>query len=82
METIAFIWSLWLCRHDKVFNDKNSSTLHVIYRAIDTLRLWSSLQRLEDRDLFTEVCARLEATMRNTFSQQGWPHRLRISVPV
>jgi hypothetical protein len=24
--TIAFIWSQWLCRNDKVFNDKNSST--------------------------------------------------------
>jgi hypothetical protein len=34
-----------------VFNDKNSSILQVIYRAIGTLRLWSSLQRLEDRDL-------------------------------
>jgi hypothetical protein len=24
---IAFIWSLWLCRNDKVFNDKTSSIL-------------------------------------------------------
>jgi hypothetical protein len=24
---IVFIWSLWLCRNDKVFNDKNSSIL-------------------------------------------------------
>jgi hypothetical protein len=54
-----------------VFNDENSSILQVIYRAIDTLRSWSSLQRLEDRDLFTEVCARLEATARDTFSQHG-----------
>jgi hypothetical protein len=36
---ITFIWSLWLCRNDKVFNDKNSSILQVIYRAIGTLRL-------------------------------------------
>jgi hypothetical protein len=54
---IAFIWLLWLCGNDKVFNDKKSSILRVIYRAISTLRLWSSLQRLEDRDLFMEVCA-------------------------
>jgi hypothetical protein len=27
---IAFIWSLWLCRNDKVFIDKNSSILQVI----------------------------------------------------
>jgi hypothetical protein len=56
---IVFIWSLWLCRNDKVFNDKNYSILQVIYRAIGTLRLWSSLQRLQDRDLYTEVCVRL-----------------------
>jgi hypothetical protein len=29
---IAIIWSLWLYRNDKVFNDKNSSLLKVIYR--------------------------------------------------
>jgi hypothetical protein len=71
VEAIAFIWSLWLCRNDIVFNNKNSSILQVIYRAIGTLRLWSSLQRLEDRDLFMELCARLEATARDTFSQHG-----------
>jgi hypothetical protein len=54
---IAFIWSLWLCRNDKVFNDKNSFILQVIYRAIGTLRLWLSLQRPQDRDLYTEICA-------------------------
>jgi hypothetical protein len=64
---IAFIWSLWLYRNDKVFNDKQSSMLQVIYRGISRLRLWSSLQRVEDRDLFTKVCARLEATTRDTF---------------
>jgi hypothetical protein len=79
VRAIAFIWSLWLYRNDKVFNDKNSSILEVIiYRAIGTLHLWSTLQRLQDRDLYTEVCTRLEATARDTFSQHGWPHSLRI----
>jgi hypothetical protein len=64
--------------NDKVFDDKNSSILQVIYRVIGTLRLWSSLQRPQDRDLYMEVCARLEATARDTFSQHGWPHSLRI----
>jgi hypothetical protein len=73
---------LWLCRNDKIFNDKNSSILQVIYRAIGILRLWSSLQRLEDHDLFTKVYARLEPTARDTFSQHGWPHSLRIDAPV
>jgi hypothetical protein len=36
---IAIIWSLWLCRNDKVFNDKNCSLLQVIYRCTGTLRL-------------------------------------------
>jgi hypothetical protein len=79
---IAFIWSLWLRRNNKVFNDKNSSILQVIYRASNTLCLWSPLQRLEDRDLFTEVYVRLEATTRDTFSQHGWPHSLRIAAAV
>jgi hypothetical protein len=82
MEAITFIWSLWLCRNDKVFNDKNSSIMQVIYRAISTLRLWSPLQRLEDHDLYTEVCARLEAMARDTFSQYGWSHSLRIGAVV
>jgi hypothetical protein len=79
---IAFIWSLWLCRNDKVFNDKQSSILQVIYRGISTLRLWSSLQRVEDRDLFTKVCSRLKVTARDTFSHHEWPHSLRIGSSV
>ena len=55
---LAIIWSLWLCRNDKVFNDKLSSPLQVIYRGTGTLRSRLYLQRVEHRDLFTEVCAR------------------------
>jgi hypothetical protein len=75
---LAVIWSLWLCRNDKVFNNKMSSPLQVIYRCTGTLRLWSSLQRVEHRGLFTEVYARLENTARDTFSLHGWQHNLRI----
>jgi hypothetical protein len=64
---IAFIWSLWLCRNDKVFSDKKSSILQVIYRGINTLRLCSSFLWVEDHDLFTEICARLKATARDIF---------------
>jgi hypothetical protein len=38
---MVLIWSLWLCRNDKVFDDKSSSLLQVIYRCTVTLRLWS-----------------------------------------
>jgi hypothetical protein len=78
VEAIAFIWSLWLCRNDK----KNSSILQVIYRAISTLHVWSSLQRLEDRHLYMEVCAWLKAMVRDTFSQDECPYNLRIGAAV
>jgi hypothetical protein len=64
---LAVVWSLWLCINDKVFNNKPSSPLQVIYRCIGTLHLWSSLQRVEHQDLFTEVCTRLETTTMDTF---------------
>jgi hypothetical protein len=77
----AVVWSLWLCRNDKVFNNKNCSLLQVIYRYTSILRLWSPLQRMENRDLFMEVCTRLKDTARDTFSLHGWPHNLQIGPP-
>jgi hypothetical protein len=68
---MALIWSLWLCRNDKVFNNKNCSLLQVIYRYTRTLRVWSQLHRLEDHDLFMEVCTILEDTARHLFSLHG-----------
>jgi hypothetical protein len=79
---LAVIWSLWLCRNDKVFNDKNSSLMQVIYRSTAMLRLWSPLQRLEDRDLFMEVSTRLENSAKEFIIQHGWLHSLRIAAPL
>jgi hypothetical protein len=76
---IAVIWSLWLCRNDKVFNNNNSTLMQVLYRCTALLRLWSSLQRLQDRDLFMEVSTRLEGTARELFTRHGWRHSLRIA---
>lgn len=81
VEALAVIWSLWLCRNNKVFTDKNCSFMQVIYRCTAILRSWSALQRVENRDLFTEVCTRLEDTAGNTFSLHGWQHNLRIEPP-
>jgi hypothetical protein len=78
---IAIILSLWLCRNDKVFNDKNSSVMQVIYRYTATLQSWSALQRVEHRELFLEVSSRLEAAAWEFFSQHGWPYNLRIDPP-
>ena len=78
---IAITWSLWLSRNDKVFNDKDSTRLHVIYRCTSILRSWSILQRVEHRDLFTEACARLEAVARDIFIRHGWSLDRRIGPP-
>jgi hypothetical protein len=76
--SIAVVWSLWLCRNDKFFNDKNSSMLDVVYRATTLLRSLSPLQRLEDRNHFTEVSTRLEYTAKEFIYQHGWLHNRRI----
>ena len=68
---IAVIWSLWLCRNDKVFNDKNASFMQVIYRCTATIHSWSPLQRVEHRGLFSEVSFRLEASVRDFYSRHG-----------
>jgi hypothetical protein len=78
---IAVIWSLWLSRNDKVFNDKDVSHMQVLYRCTNILRMWSTLQRVGHRDLFTEACARLEEVARDIFSQHGWPLDRRIGPP-
>jgi hypothetical protein len=78
---LAVTWSLWLCRNDKVFNDKNCSLLQVIYRCTGILHLRSPLQWMEHCNLFMEVRTQLEATVRDTFSLHGWPHNLRIGHP-
>jgi hypothetical protein len=70
---IAVIWSMWICRYDKVFNDKNSYILQVIYRCTNTLCLWSSLQHVENWDLFMEVVHGWR--LRQIFFQHGWPHK-------
>jgi hypothetical protein len=75
---IAIIWSLWLCRNDKIFHDTNSSCLQVIYRSTALLRSWSLLQKPESRDLFMEVSTRLEDVAKDIFSQHGWRRNLRI----
>jgi hypothetical protein len=78
---IAIIWSLWLCRNDKVFNNKNCSLMQVIYRCTTLLRSWSSLQRVEDRSLFMEVSTQLEVTVKDFFIRHGWRHSLRLGFP-
>ena len=78
---IAVLWSLWLSRNNKVFNDKNVSFMQVIHRCTSLLHSWSIAQRWEFRDLFMEVSARLETTARDIFIQHGWRSDFRIGPP-
>jgi hypothetical protein len=78
MGAMAVIWSLWLCRNDKVFDNKSSSLMQVIYRCTALLRLWSPLQRTAHRDLVMEVSTRLEHTAKEFIFQHGWLHNLRL----
>jgi uncharacterized membrane protein YqjE len=68
VRALAVIWSLWLCRNGKVFNDKNYSLLQVIYICAAIACSWSTMQRVENRGLFTEVYTRLKDTARDTSS--------------
>jgi hypothetical protein len=61
------VWSLWLCKYDKVFNNKNYSPLQVIYRCLGILRLWSPLQQMKNRVLFMEVYTWLETYIDGYF---------------
>ena len=78
---IALLWSLWLCRNDRVFNAKLSSAMQVIFCCAHYLREWSILQRPVHRDLFMEVCLRLEQVAKDVFTRHGWQHNLRIGPP-
>jgi hypothetical protein len=45
--------------------------MQLIYRCTTLLRSWSSLQRLKDRDLFTEVSTRLKNSAKEFITQHG-----------
>jgi hypothetical protein len=72
MGVFSVIWSLWLCRNDKVFNDKNSSVMHVIYRCTTLFRSWPFLQLVENVNLFMEMSIQLENTARYRFVRHRW----------
>ena len=77
----ALLWSLWLCRNNLVFNDKNASPLLVIFRCTHSLHMWSMLQHAEYQPLFKAVCTWLEQVATEVFTQHGWQHNLRIGLP-
>ena len=75
----ALCWALWLTRNDIVFNHKSvSSPMQVIHICSRWLRMWSILQRPEDRDFFMMASTRLECSARDIFYPHGWRCDLRI----
>jgi hypothetical protein len=69
---ITVIWSLLLCKNDKVLNDKKSSFLQVIYLSAGYMvHQYSPFIVIStacgDHKLFMDVCTWLEATMRVFF---------------
>jgi hypothetical protein len=73
---------MWLYRNDKVFDDKVSSLMQVIYQCTALPHSWLSLQRLEDCDLFMDVFTRLEETAKKFITQYRWMHNRRILPPM
>jgi hypothetical protein len=59
---LTIIWSLWLYKNDKIFNDRFFYLMNVTYRCTIVLRSKPSPWRVEYRDLFIEVSTQWEDT--------------------
>ena len=69
----AFLWALWNCRNDFVFNrSTNIHVLQVIFRATALIRSWSLLTPTEARELLVTAAIRWEMVARDIFSRFGW----------
>ena len=77
----ALLWSLWLCRNDLIFNNKNASLFQVIFHYTHSLHTWTTLQRVQYQLLFKAVCTLLEQVATEVFTQHGWQHNLRLGPP-
>ena len=70
--TCAFVWAIWNCRNDVVFNKSRCAHfLQVVHRATYWIHMWSFLLPLEQRELMSTGCSRLMAVVRVICSQGG-----------
>jgi hypothetical protein len=77
VEGFAVIWSLWLCRKDKIFNDKRFS--YAYHRSVYQFALFMALSTTwENRYLFMKVCTWLKDMARDIFIPHGWWRDLAI----
>ena len=75
----AFIWAIWNCRNDIVFNKVGTTHfLQVVHRATYWIHMWSFLLKPDQRPLMDSGCSRLMAVVRAIFNQGGWQHAKRI----
>ena len=76
----AFIWAIWNCRNDVVFNrSDNIHFLQVVHRATYWIHIWSLLLPPNQRALMDSGCSRLMAVVRAIFNRGGWQHARRIT---
>ena len=69
----AFIWAIWNCRNDVVFNrSDNFHFLQVVHGATYWIHMWSLLLPPNQRALMDSGCSRLMAVVRAIFNRGGW----------
>ena len=77
----AFLWEIWNCRNDVVFNKQNNiHFLQVVNKAMYSIQMWSFA---DQRGLMDTGCARMMAVVRDIYSRAGWlnARRLDVSLP-
>ena len=75
----AFVWAIWICRNDIVFNKVGASHfLQVVHKALYWIHMWSFLLTEDQRVLMNIGCNRLLAVVRATLSHSGWLHTRRL----
>src|ERR1041385_3972133 len=56
----AFLWEIWNCRNDVVFNKQNNvHFLQVVHKALYSIQMWSFLLSADQRGLMDTGCARM-----------------------
>lgn len=64
----ALLWSLWLCRNDFIFNNKNPTPCR-LFSAVHTCFIRGLYYIMEYQPLFKAVSMRLERMAREVFTK-------------